>query len=125
MGNDITFACSRVVSPWKRALYITSIGWVISMNLGAVLVILSFLHRLVMLPVPMEPLSIPHVSQSCPSLHVKSMLSVSHHLPYALIRRKIYPDSFILQLSFLYILAIIDTVTSSCTSCLSKFFQII
>ena len=34
MGNDITFGNCRVVSPSNRALYITSVGWVISLNLG-------------------------------------------------------------------------------------------
>ena len=52
----------RVRSPSNKALHIPSIGWVISMNLGVVLVTLSSLHQLVMLPVPMEPLSIPSVS---------------------------------------------------------------
>ena len=67
------------------------------MTLEVVLVILSFLHGLVMLPVPMEPLSIPHVSQRCPSLHVESILPMfSHHFPYALVQRK-----FILSQPFL------------------------
>ena len=39
-----------------------------------------YLHRLVKLPVPMEPLLMPPVSQRCPSLYIKSMLpSFSHH----------------------------------------------
>ena len=88
MGNDITFGRCCVVSPSNIALYIPSISWVISMNLGAVLVSLSFLHHLVMLPVPMEPLSMPPVSESCPSFHVNSMLPISLHLPHALVRRR-------------------------------------
>ena len=61
MGNDIIFGSYRVESPSNRALYITSIGWVVSMTLGAVLITLGFLHRLVRLPVPMDPLSMPPV----------------------------------------------------------------
>ena len=57
----------HLVSPSNRALYIPSIGWIISMTLGVVIVTLSFLHLLVTLPVPMEPLSMPLVSQRCPS----------------------------------------------------------
>ena len=41
MGNYVIFGSSRVASPLNRALYITSFGWVISLNLGAVLVTLS------------------------------------------------------------------------------------
>ena len=41
MGNDIIFGSCRVVSPSNRALYIASIGWVVSLTLGAVLVTLS------------------------------------------------------------------------------------
>ena len=77
MGNNITFGRCRFVFPSNRELCITSIGWVNSMTLGFVLIILSFLHQLVMLPVPMEPLLMPHVSQNCPSLHVESMLATS------------------------------------------------
>ena len=40
MGNDIIFGSSRVVLPSNRALYITSVGWVISLTLGVVLVTL-------------------------------------------------------------------------------------
>ena len=40
MGNDIIFDSCRVISPLNRALYITSIGWVVSLNLGDVLVTL-------------------------------------------------------------------------------------
>ena len=85
MGNDIIFGSYQVVSPSNRALYITSIGWVISMTLGVVLLIMSFIDRLVTLPVPMEPLSMPPISQSCPSLHVNSMLPVSHHIHYGIV----------------------------------------
>ena len=60
--KDVIFGSSRVVSPSNRALYITSIGWVISLNSIVVLVTQSFLHGLAMLPIPMEPLSTPHVS---------------------------------------------------------------
>ena len=55
MWNDITFGSWCVVSPSNKALYIPSIGWVISMNLGVVLINLIFLHRLVMILIPMEP----------------------------------------------------------------------
>ena len=86
MGNDIILGICRVVSPSNRLLYITSIGWVVSMTLGVVLVTLSFLHRLVMLPTLMEPLSMPPVSQSCPNFHVNSKLPMfNHHFPYALV----------------------------------------
>ena len=37
-GKDVIFGSSRVVSPSNRSLYITSIGWVNSLNLGAVLI---------------------------------------------------------------------------------------
>ena len=89
MGNDITFGSCRFMPPLNRAMYITSIGWVISMTIGGVLFTLSFLHRPVMLPVPMEPLLMPPVSQRCTSLHVESMIPIfSHHFPYALVQRK-------------------------------------
>ena len=89
MGKYVIFGSIQVVFPSNRALYITSIGWVVSMTLGVVLVTLSFLHRLVTFPVPMEPLSMPPMSQSCPSLHVESMIRIfSHHFPYSLVRRK-------------------------------------
>ena len=42
MRNDIVFGSCQVMSPLNRALYITSIGWVVSLNLGVVLVTLSF-----------------------------------------------------------------------------------
>ena len=80
------------MSPLSRSLYIPSIGWVISMNLGYVIITMSFLHRLVMLPVPMEPLSMTPMSQICLSFHVESMLPISHHIPYAIVRSKFYPD---------------------------------
>ena len=41
MGKDVIFGGSRVMSPLYRAMYITSIGWVISFNLGVVLITLS------------------------------------------------------------------------------------
>ena len=41
MRNDIIFGSCRVMSPSNRALYITSIGWVVSLTLGAVLITLS------------------------------------------------------------------------------------
>ena len=69
------------MSPLNRALYIPSIGSVISMTLGVVLITLSFIHWLVMHLVPMEPLLMPPVSQRCPSLYIESMLpSFSHHM---------------------------------------------
>ena len=40
-GKMLSFGSCRVVSPSNRALYITSIGWVYSLNLGAILVYLS------------------------------------------------------------------------------------
>ena len=40
MGNDIIFGSCRFMSPSNRALYITSIGWVVSLTLGVVLVTL-------------------------------------------------------------------------------------
>ena len=112
------------MSPSNRALYIPSIGWVISMNLGDVLVTLSFLHRLVMLPTPMELLSMPFVSLSCPSFHVESMLPMSLHLPHSLAQRKFYPESATPRLSCLHMSAIPDTVNGACTYCSSNFFQI-
>ena len=41
MRNDIIFGSCRVVLPSNRALYITSIAWVVSLNLGVVLITLS------------------------------------------------------------------------------------
>ena len=41
MRKDVIFGISRVLSPSNRALYITSIGWVISLTLGVVLITLS------------------------------------------------------------------------------------
>ena len=38
MGKDVIFCSNRVMSPSNIALYITSIGWVISLTLGVVLV---------------------------------------------------------------------------------------
>ena len=35
--KDVIFGSSRVMSPSNRALYITSVGWVISLTLGVVL----------------------------------------------------------------------------------------
>ena len=88
-GKLYYFGNSHFMSPSNRALDIPSIGWVISMNLGVVLITLSFLHRLVMLTVPMEPLSMPPMSLSCPCLHIDSMFPMfSYHLPYSLIQRK-------------------------------------
>ena len=40
-GKMLSFGSCRVVSPSNRALYITSIGWVNSLNLGAVLFYMS------------------------------------------------------------------------------------
>ena len=37
----LSFGSCRIVSPSNRALYITSIGWIISLTLGVVLVTLS------------------------------------------------------------------------------------
>ena len=39
--KDVIFGRIRVMSPSNIALYITSIGWVNSLNLGAILVSLS------------------------------------------------------------------------------------
>ena len=39
--KDVIFGNSQVVPPSNRALYITSIGWVNSLNLGVVLISLS------------------------------------------------------------------------------------
>ena len=67
---------------FEQSIIHSSIGWVTSMTLGYILIILSFLHRLVILPVAMEPLLMPLVSQRCPSLYIESMLaSFSHHMP--------------------------------------------
>ena len=41
MRKDVIFGSSQVMSPSNRALCITSIGWVISLTLGVVLVTLS------------------------------------------------------------------------------------
>ena len=87
MGNDISFywklSCS--VSLEHSTIY-SSICFVTSMTLGVLLVILSFLHRLVMLQVPMDSLLMPHVLKSCPIFHVESMFPMSLHLHYALFR---------------------------------------
>ena len=64
----------------------------------------------------MEPLLMPLVSQRCPILHIESMLhTFSHHLPYALVQRKLKPESSIPQLSWLCMSAIPGTVTGLCT----------
>ena len=41
MRKYVIFGSSRVVSPLNKALYITYVGWVISLTLGVVLVTLS------------------------------------------------------------------------------------
>ena len=41
IGKDVNFGNSRVMSPSNRSLYFTSVGWVNSLNLEAVLVSLS------------------------------------------------------------------------------------
>ena len=50
---------------------------------------------------------------------------MSFHLPYGLVWRKFYPQSTTPQLSCIFMSAIPDTVTSSCTSYSFEFFQII
>ena len=40
-GKDVIFVSSRVVSPSNKALYITFVGWVNTLTLGAVLISLS------------------------------------------------------------------------------------
>ena len=68
----------------------------------------------------MEPLSMPPMSQRCPSLHIKSMLpTLSHHSPYALFWRKLKLELAIPQLSWLCMSSIPGTVTGSCTLWLS------
>ena len=42
--KDVIFGSSRVMSPSNKALYITSIGWVVRMALGVVLIHPSFLQ---------------------------------------------------------------------------------
>ena len=77
-----------------------------------------YLHWLIMLAVPMEPLLMTLVSQICPSFHIEYMQPIfSHHFPYAFVRRKLKPDSPIPQLSWLCMSAIPGTITGSCTSC--------
>ena len=70
---------------FEQSIVHSSIGWVTSMTLSVLLVILSFLHALVILAIPMEPLLMPHVSNIFPSLHVESMLPMSFHMHYSLI----------------------------------------
>ena len=94
MRNDIIFGSHRVVSPSNRAMYITSIGWVYSLNLGAVLVYLS-------LSPPTGYASSPHgasvdascvteMSQFCiSSLCFLYSVTIRH---YALFRRKLKPE---------------------------------
>ena len=40
MGKDVIFGSSRLMSPSNRELYITSLGWVISLTLVVVLITL-------------------------------------------------------------------------------------
>ena len=49
----LSFGSCRVVSPSNRSLYITSVGWVYSLTIGAVLIYLSlstYIHIESMLP---------------------------------------------------------------------------
>ena len=99
MGKGVIFGNSRVMSPSNRSLYITSVGWVISLTFGSVLVTLSLSPRIGYASGLMEPLLITPVSQRCPSFHIDSMLpTFSRHSPYALVRRKLKHDSAIPQL---------------------------
>ena len=64
----------------------------------------------------MEPLSMPPVSQRCPSLYIESMLPLfSHHSELCSCWRKLKPKSAIPQLFWIYMSAIPGTVTGSCT----------
>ena len=62
IGKDVIFGSCWVVSPSNRALYMTSIGWVIVWLRSCTHLSEFYLHRLVKLPVPMEPLLMPSVS---------------------------------------------------------------
>ena len=79
----LSFGNCRVVSPSNRALYITSIGWVYSLTLGAVLVLSQFIST--------DSLSFQSPWSLCrcllcrkdvPVLHIESILpTFSHHSP--------------------------------------------
>ena len=116
MENDIIFGSCRVVSPSNRALYITSIGWVI-VWLKSCTHYLSFIsidwlsfqslwslywcllyHR----DVPFCILSLCYLQ----SVTIRR---------YALVRWNLKPESAIPQLSWLCMSAIPGTVTGSCT----------
>ena len=38
MRKDVIFGSSQFISPLSRELYITSVGWVINLTLGAILI---------------------------------------------------------------------------------------
>ena len=64
----------------------------------------------------MEPLLMPPMSHRFPNLHIESMLpTFRHHSPYALVPKKLKPESAIPQLSWLCMSVIPGTVTGSCT----------
>ena len=104
------------MSPLNRALHITCMVGLIVWLYELYSFLWVYLHRLVKLPVPMEPLSMPPVSQRCPSLYIKYMLpSFSHHTPLCSCSKEVEAwvghSSVILTLH----VGIPSTDTSSCT----------
>ena len=112
----LSFGSCRVVSPSNRALHITSIGWVI-VWLRSCTRYLSFistdwlsfqsLWSLYWCLLHHRDVTVCILSLCC--LHLVTIRR------YALVRRKLKPESAIPQLSWLCMSAIPGTVTGSCT----------
>ena len=76
MGNNIIFRSSRVMSASNGALHITSVGWVVSLTLGAVLVTLC-------LTPPTGYASSPHgVSIDASCVMERSQFAYQVHVSY-------------------------------------------
>ena len=88
-GKRYCLILGIVVSSLNREPFMSPfiIGWVYSMSLGFVLIIYNFLHRLVNLPITMDPLLMPLVSWSCLNFHIDSMMPKCLHIHHTLVRR--------------------------------------
>ena len=75
--KDVIFGNCRVMSPLNRALYVTSVGWVYSLTLGAILIYLS-------LSTPTGQASSPYgtsIDASCVVEMSQFCITFRHHLP--------------------------------------------
>ena len=79
----LSFGSCRVVSPSNRALYITSVGWVYSLTLGAVLILSEFIStNWLSFQSPWSLYRCLLCHRDVPVLYIESMLpTLSHHLP--------------------------------------------